>query len=126
MTTNHSVVQGRELKSCPFCGGEAYLSGGAITWNAGCKSCTASVGGMAGVNLQRTAIAHWNTRAQTPVAQGRDERREAFESWAEENRPYDLHIGHIGIYLDLDAASDFDLWQAAWQRAQTPREEAKI
>jgi len=50
-----------ELKPCPFCGNEAYLTpSGVIAYCGNTKECDATVNPQRG---QREAIAAWNRRA---------------------------------------------------------------
>lgn len=136
MTTNHSVVPGRELKSCPFCGGKAtYWRWHSPVENAhaiGCENEGCPFEPWHPWETYEEALKAWNTRAHTPVTQGRDECREAFETYMLEelrlNWPGFHGSGDYRDYDDKDWKKYWLLWksswQAAWQRAQTPREEA--
>ena len=71
-----------QLKSCPFCGGEASCNNrglndknGNPVWWAECRSCGASIEGTE--NTKSAAIAAWNRRAeQNPQPLTLDELRE--------------------------------------------------
>lgn len=50
----------KELKKCPFCGGEAEIAGYKIFWVI-CKECTAETKGF---DTREEAIEAWNRRAE--------------------------------------------------------------
>jgi Lar family restriction alleviation protein len=78
-------MSGVELKPCPFCGGEAELTGYRAPefWvhcpQIGCKASTEAFGS------KDKAIAAWNTRATTAQLDALREAREALEGMLPDN-----------------------------------------
>lgn len=54
----------KELKPCPFCGGEAEMQHAMGEWWALCPICKANVDGK---NTEQRAVEAWNSRAATTI-----------------------------------------------------------
>lgn len=95
-----------ELLPCPFCGGEAELTGfKAPEFWVWCPSCKASTDAH---TCKGGAIAAWNTRAQTVFGMTLDEVRQMMKRDAERERT--CHAIDKGDCLD---GSDCPAWECS-------------